>query len=199
MKKFFVLLATMPLLSGISLTRQNIPRWEKHSFKLHSDACVGKRKRRWKLFGRQAVNPTSMRYILSICLLFVSAITSAQVDSVSLKEAMANLDQALETKDEKALVQLLHNDVSYGHSNGWVQNKADIVNDLKSGKLVYTKLDNISVTIAAINKDWATARITTNAEGIVNGNSFQFKLHILQVWLKTKTGWQLLARQSTKL
>jgi len=140
-----------------------------------------------------------MRYILSICLFFVSAITSAQVDSIALKEAMSNLDHALITKDEKALLQLLNNDVSYGHSNGWVQSKADIVNDLKSGKLVYTKLDNISVTIIAINKDWATARVNTNAEGIVNGNSFQFKLHILQVWLKTKTGWQLVARQSTKL
>ena|SRR5437764_15479264 len=140
-----------------------------------------------------------MRYILSICLVFVSAIALAQVDTVSLKEAMSNLDHALISKDEKALVQLLHNDVSYGHSNGWVQSKADIVNDLKSGKLVYTKLDKINVTVVAINKDWATARINSNAEGIVNGNPFQFKLHILQVWLKTKTGWQLFARQSTKL
>jgi hypothetical protein len=140
-----------------------------------------------------------MRYILTICLIFVSAIALAQVDSVSLKQAMSNLDQALISKDEKALVQLLHNDVSYGHSNGWVQNKANIVDDLKSGKLVYTRLDNISVTIITINKEWATTRINTNAEGSVNGNPFQFKLHILQVWLKTKTGWQLLARQSTKL
>ena len=140
-----------------------------------------------------------MKYILTICLFFTSAIAFAQVDSVSLKEAMSNLDKALMNKDQKALVQLLHQDVSYGHSNGWVQNKTDIINDLKSGKLIYDKIENNSVTIAAINNKWATVRINTNAEGKVNGNSFQFKLHVLQVWLKAKSGWQLLARQSTKL
>ena len=140
-----------------------------------------------------------MKYILTICLFFTTAIAFAQVDSVSLKEAMSNLDKALMNKDEKALVRLLHQDVSYGHSNGWVQNKTDIINDLKSGKLIYDKIENNSVTIAAINNKWATVRINTNAEGKVNGNSFQFKLHVLQVWLKAKSGWQLLARQSTKL
>ncbi|TMI91552.1 MAG: nuclear transport factor 2 family protein [Bacteroidetes bacterium] len=140
-----------------------------------------------------------MKYILTICLFFTSAIAFAQVDSVSLKEALSNLDKALINKDQKALVQLLHQDVSYGHSNGWVQNKTDIINDLKSGKLIYDKIENNSVTIAAINNKWATVRINTNAEGKVNGNSFQFKLHVLQVWLKAKSGWQLLARQSTKL
>jgi hypothetical protein len=103
-------------------------------------------------------------------------------------------------KDEKILTQLLNEEVSYGHSNGWVQNKADIINDLKSGKLTYTKIENESVTIAAINKQWATVRINTNAEGKApNGNAFQLKLHVLEVWVKTKNGWELIARQGTKL
>ena len=140
-----------------------------------------------------------MRFILTICLLFTSVISIAQADSVSLKEAMSNLDKALINKDEKMLVQLLHADVSYGHSNGWVQNKNDIINDLKSGKLVYSKIENTSVMIVAISNNWATVRINANAEGSINGTAFQLKLHVLQVWMKSMTGWQLLARQSTKL
>lgn len=140
-----------------------------------------------------------MRFIFSICLLFINLSAIAQVDSVSLKEAMSKLDQALVTKDEKTLTQLLNEDVSYGHSNGWVQTKKDIISDMESGKLSYTKLENISAVIPAINSNWATVRTITNAEGNVGGNAFQFKLHILEVWLKTKNGWQLLARQSTKL
>ena len=141
-----------------------------------------------------------MRFILTICLFLTSAITIAQVDSVSLKEAMSSLDKALINKDEKTLVQLLHADVSYGHSNGWVQNKNDIINDLKSGKLVYNKIENTSVMIVAINNNWATVRTNTNADGIINGTAFQLKLHVLQVWVKAKNGrWQLFARQSTKL
>lgn len=140
-----------------------------------------------------------IRFFLAILLIFNSVVCFAQVDSISLKDAMSNLDKSLVNKDEKVLMQLLNADVSYGHSNGWVQNKTDIINDLKSGKLVYDKIENMNATIVAINSQWATVRTNTNAEGKVNGNPFQFKLHILEVWSKTKTGWQLIARQSTKL
>ncbi len=140
-----------------------------------------------------------MRFILAICLFFTSVIAVAQVDSVSLKESMSNLDKALMNKDEKTLVQLLHTDVSYGHSNGWVQSKNDIINDLKIGKLVYNKIENASVMIVALNNNWATVRTNTNAEGSAGGTAFKLNLHILQVWIKAKSGWQLVARQSTKL
>jgi hypothetical protein len=138
--------------------------------------------------------------ILAICLFFTTAATFAQADSVSLKLAVADLDRAIINKDEKALTQLLNADVSYGHSNGWVETKTDIINDLKSGKLNYTKIENTTLTIAAINSNWATIRTNTNAIGSSgSGPSFDLKLHVLQVWLKTKNGWQLIARQATKL
>ena len=141
-----------------------------------------------------------LRFFLTIFLFFVTTIAVAQIDSISLKEAVSNLDKALINKDEKILNRLLNEEVSYGHSNGWVQNKTDIINDLKSGKLTYTKIENESVTIATINKQWATVRTNTNAEGKApNGNAFQLKLHVLEVWLKTKNGWELIARQGTKL
>ena len=139
------------------------------------------------------------RFILVASLTFVATVAFAQADSVSLKDAVSGLDKALMSKDEKTLTQLLNKDLSYGHSNGWVQNKTDIINDLKSGKLAYDKIENTSSMIAAINGNWATVRTNTNAEGKVNGNAFQFKLHMLEVWLKTNAGWQLIARQSTKL
>ena len=131
--------------------------------------------------------------------MFTGLFVVAQPDSVSLKDALSKLDHALLNKDEKALQLLLHNNVSYGHSNGWVQTKNDIVLDLKSGKLVYNKIENSSVMIVAQDKNWATVRTNTDAEGEIDHKAFQLKLHVLQVWMKTKQGWQLLARQSTKL
>lgn len=140
-----------------------------------------------------------MRSFFTIGLFFVSLIAVAQVDSVSLKEAMKKLDHALIEKDYTVLQSVLHRDISYGHSNAWIQNKQDIMNDLKSGKLVYNKIENSSAMIASINKKWATVRTNTDAEGSVNGAAFQLKLHVLQVWINTKKGWELFARQSTKL
>ena len=140
-----------------------------------------------------------MRLLFTICLFFTGLIAVAQTDSVSLKDAMSKLDKALLNKDEKTLQLLLHKDVSYGHSNGWVQNKNDILADFKSGKLMYSKIENSTVIIVTQNKKSATVRTNTNAEGEIDHKAFQLKLHVLQVWMKTKKGWQLFARQSTKL
>lgn len=140
-----------------------------------------------------------MRFFLTIVLFFTSLIVVAQVDSVELKNAMQRLDKALLEKDSLILVAVLHKNVSYGHSNGWIQAKTDLWNDFASGRLIYNKIKNRSTAIAAINKKWATVRTNTEVEGRVNEKSFNMVLHVLQVWMKTKKGWQLVARQSAKL
>ena len=123
----------------------------------------------------------------------------AQADSISLKEAMQKLDKGLIQKDEPVLKSLLHENVSYGHSNGWVQDKNDVLNDFKSGKLVYTLIESSSVTILDIAESRATVKMNSNAEGFLNGNAFNLKMHVMQVWIKTKNSWQLYARQSAKI
>ena len=139
-----------------------------------------------------------MRILFIISLFFTSLVVTAQVDSVSLKEAMGNLDKALLAKDETVLNTVLHKELSFGHSNGWIQSKGDILNDFKSGKLVYNKFENNSSAIVNIGKKYATVKTNTNAEGAVNGTTFKLTLHIMQFWIKTKKGWQLIARQSAK-
>jgi hypothetical protein len=139
-----------------------------------------------------------MRIYFIITLFFTSLAVTAQVDSIALKDAMKKLDQALLAKDEANLKTVLHNDVSYGHSNGWIQSKTDILNDFTSGKLTYNKIENNSSAIVKINKKYATVKTNTNAEGVVNGTAFKLTLHIMQFWVKTKKGWQLIARQSAK-
>jgi hypothetical protein len=140
-----------------------------------------------------------MRSLVVITLLFINTAIIAQADSIGLKQAMRQLDMALIAKDSAALDKLLHKDIRFGHSNGWVQTREDIWNDFRSGKLVYQKIDNNQVTILAISKQSATVTTNTNAEGLVNGNAFKLTLHVMQVWTKTKNGWRLLARQSAKL
>jgi len=111
---------------------------------------------------------------------------------------MQKLDKALLDKDEAVLKQVLHKNVSYGHSNGWIQTKDDILNDFRSGKVVYNKIGNSSASIINISNKWATVKTSTNAEGVVNGAAFKLTLHIMQVWMNSKKGWQLYARQSAK-
>jgi len=140
-----------------------------------------------------------MKILFAIGLLLFNVSLIAQLDSVGLKEVMQKLDNALLQKDEMVLKKVLNKDVNYGHSNGWVQTKTNVLNDFKTGKLVYNKIENINSAILSINKKWATVKTNTNAEGAVNGTAFKLTLHVMQVWMKTKKGWQLIARQSSKI
>lgn len=115
-----------------------------------------------------------------------------------LKEAVTRLDKALVENDTVALKQLLHKDVTYGHSNGWVQTKQDVINDMVSGKLLYSKIESSDLKWT-VSKDWTSVRSTTTVEATLNGNKVDLKLHVLEVWQKTNKGWQMIARQSTKL
>ena len=139
------------------------------------------------------------KFLLSILVLFLFNSSFAQIDGIDLKNAMQQLDKALLQKDETVLKSVLHKDLSFGHSNGWIQTKADILNDFASGKLTYNKFENNSSAIVTISKKYATLKTNTNAEGSVNGTAFKLILHVMQFWIKTKKGWQLIARQSAKL
>ena len=138
------------------------------------------------------------KLLVGFLVLFLVSNSFAQVDSVGLKEVMQQLDKALLQKDENVLRSVLHKDLSYGHSNGWIQSKSDILNDFTSGKLTYNKIENNSSAIVNISKKYATVKTNTNAEGSVSGTAFKLTLHVMQFWIKTKKGWQLIARQSAK-
>jgi len=131
-------------------------------------------------------------------VLFLFKSSFAQIDSVGLKNTMQQLDKALLEKNGAVLGSVLHKDISFGHSNGWIQTRDDILNDFKSGKLVYNKFENNSSAIVSISKKYATVKTNSNAEGTVNGTAFKLTLHVMQFWIKTKKGWQLIARQSAK-
>jgi Domain of unknown function (DUF4440) len=136
--------------------------------------------------------------VLFVLFLLIATTSFAQIDSVGLKNTMQQLDKALLQKDETVLKSVLHKDLSFGHSNGWIQTRTDILNDFSSGKLTYNKFENNSSAIVTISKKYATVKTNTNAEGVVNGTAFKLTLHIMQFWIKTKKGWQLIARQSAK-
>ena len=137
-----------------------------------------------------------MKGKITILLLIVSSFTFAQ--SSFLKEAVVKLDKALVAKDTVVLKQLLHKDLTYGHSNGWIETKADVIKDLQVGKLAYDKIESRDLQWTVTN-NIATMRSTTEVGFRLDNKPGELKLHVLQVWLKTNKGWQLLSRQSTKL
>ena len=138
-----------------------------------------------------------MQKFIFILLVGLSPLFSAAQTSF-LKEAVAKLDRALIAKDTFVLKQLLHKDATYGHSNGWVETKDEVIKDLITGKLAYSKIDTKNIKWI-VNNNIATMRNNADISFELEGKSGELHLHVVQVWLKTNKGWQLFTRQSTKI
>jgi hypothetical protein len=139
-----------------------------------------------------------MRYGLTLLLLSFSLCVFAQADSVSLKKAVADFNKALIAKDSLMLKKLVHDNITYGHSNGWIQSKHDLIDDLYNGKLVYNVIDQYFDGIV-MEGNTAAVREVANINIEKEGKPLQFKLKVLQVWVYKKKSWQLLSRQSVKI
>jgi hypothetical protein len=87
--------------------------------------------------------------------------------------------------------------LSYGHSNGWVETKADVIKDLETGYLVYHsyKEDSLNITI---NESMANARFVADISATMNGNTNTIHLKVLEVWVKKGKRWLLFARQGVR-
>jgi hypothetical protein len=137
-----------------------------------------------------------MRKSFLFLLLVFSLGVSAQ-DTTAVKAALDRLEMALVARDTMTMKQLLHMNLQFGHSNGWVQTKRDAIEDAKSGALVYGRFDRQSLTILLHGKT-AVVREWVNVSGTRNGTEFNVKLFVMQHWVRTKKGWQLLVRQGAR-
>lgn len=138
-----------------------------------------------------------MRFVIVTILLLISSLVIGQ-DTAGLKKATTALNEALLKKDAAVLKVLLHDDLSYGHSNGWLQSKEDVMADFVSGKIEYKKIE-VGAESFTITKEAVAVRNITKVDGVVNGTAFSMSLQVLQVWKRIKKNWVLIARQSVKV
>lgn len=121
-----------------------------------------------------------------------------QPDYAALNHAIADFDKALETRDSLALKWLLNEKVSYGHSNGWVEDKKEVIADLYNGKLVYKKIAATKPEVTTTGSV-AAARSIADIDAALDGKMMSFRLKVLQVWTWEDGHWTLFARQSAPM
>jgi len=137
------------------------------------------------------------RISLSLLILFGFVFAGAQTEEEKLTSALKEFHQALVNKNTASINQQTDKALSYGHSNGWVQTKADVIKDLETGKIVYNsfKEDSLAITI---NESMANARFIADINATMNGNTATTHLKVLEVWVKKGKRWILFARQGVK-
>lgn len=95
------------------------------------------------------------------------------------------------------LDQLADDHLSYGHSNGVVQTKAEFLGQLQSGESTFLSI-TLSDQSIRVRDGVAIVRHTLTADTNDGGKPGKVALKILMVWKKTGSQWRLLARQAVR-
>lgn len=138
--------------------------------------------------------------MIALALISVSHISLAQNSPAEkyVKVFSERKNKWLIEKNYDSLKAMLDNRCLYIHSNGWAQTAAEVISDLQSGKLVYSKV-NITESLARQFESMVIVTGKGNFEGSVDQKAFNIRLSYTEVYIKRKDGWKLVSRQSAKL
>ena len=111
---------------------------------------------------------------------------------------MLSLKNSLIGKDSVTLSGLLADDVTYGHTNGMIQTKAQLIRDVMSGVQDYKSIDPSEMNIRIFDHT-AIVNMKSTVNMIFNNNTLNLNMYVTLVWIQKNGDWKLEARQSVKL
>jgi len=132
-----------------------------------------------------------------ICFVFGFSQNYSKKEQALLHQ-ISKLDSLMENNDSKIL-ELFSDDVSFGHSNGWIQNKDDFKKDFESGKVKYKSVHQTELKEFKIKNKFANIRRIIAVKGLYKNDIFEMKLSVLEFWIRQKGIWKLWSRQSVTL
>jgi hypothetical protein len=123
---------------------------------------------------------------------------STQTGKESAVQAQVEaLRKAMIAGDKAALDRLAASELTYGHSSGRLENKAEFIDALVSGKSGFSAIDLSDQTVNVVNDVALVRHIFDGTQSKAGGG--KVKLSILTVWMEQQGQWKLLARQAAKL
>jgi hypothetical protein len=134
---------------------------------------------------------------LTILFLFFVAFASAQTDEEKLITTVREFHQALVNRNTVSINQQTDKALSYGHSNGWVEAKTEMMKNLETGYISYQAFKEDSVSVL-INGNMANVRFNAAITATMKATTTTFHLKVLEVWVKKGKRWVLFARQAVK-
>ena len=149
-----------------------------------------------------------MKHSRRVALGTISALAAASLlprhahaqagDEAAVNQAIEDLSKAMLAADQSALEGLVADQLSYGHSGGVVESKAQFVNVVASKKTVYKSITLAEPTVTVVGNN-AIARHIFSAETESDGKPASARVGVMQVWVKDGSRWKLLARQAFRL
>jgi len=134
-------------------------------------------------------------FILFIGFLPVVSFAQDQKQTEVMMKMLA-LRNALINKDSIAMEDVLASDVTYGHTNGLIQTKAQLIRSVISREQDYKNIIPSDMAIR-IYDNTAVVTMKSAVSMTYQGKPLNMDMYITLVWVQ-KNKWQLVARQSVK-
>lgn len=138
-----------------------------------------------------------MKQLFTILSLILWVSLHAQTEQEKLAKTIREFHQAMVDKNIVSLNQQTDKALSYGHSNGWIENKAEFLKDIETKYIDYHSIKEDSLVVT-INGSLAHARFICDINGTLHAANSNFHLRVLEVWVKKGKRWLLFARQATR-
>jgi ketosteroid isomerase-like protein len=137
-------------------------------------------------------------YLLFFYMISTTPVLSQSQDEKAVAAAVEKLRKAMVAADAATLKSLAAEELSYGHSNGLVENRAEFVDQFVTGKSVFVNITLSDQTVKIVGD---VAIVRHRLTGDTNNSNVPGKVDIiiLMVWQKQKGEWKLLARQAARL
>ena len=116
----------------------------------------------------------------------------------TVTQSVETLRKALLDCDKGKLEQVASAQISYGHSDGRVENKDQFITGVMTRKQIVKSLAFPELKVEVVGNA-AIARHIFLAESERDGKATTTRIGALQVWQKQDGGWKLLARQGFRL
>ncbi len=131
------------------------------------------------------------------CFAFSQIVLAQSKDEKAVSMAVDSLTAALISSNIPSLKKWTDEKLSYGHSGGLIQDKAQFLDNFKTGKSDFVTIDVTDQTITVFGKT-AVVRHKLNATTNDSGKPGTANIAVLLVWQKTGKQWKLIARQAVK-
>jgi ketosteroid isomerase-like protein len=135
---------------------------------------------------------------LLVCIVLSAGLQAQSKQEKEVAAAVESLKKAMLDGNRQALESITASQLSYGHSNGLIEDKAAFVEALASGKSDFVSINLADQTIQIVGNT-ALVRHKLSGETNNDGQPGNVNLGVLLVWLNQQGQWKLLARQAFKL
>jgi hypothetical protein len=139
-----------------------------------------------------------MKSVITILFAVIFSSAFAQIkDEQKLITTVKDFHQALVKKNTISINQQTDKALSYGHSNGWVETKTELIKNLETDYIGYQSYIEDSITVL-MNNNMANVRFIADITATMTGVANTYHLKVLEVWIKKGKRWVLFGRQAVK-